>query len=78
MSSNGDREAELRALREDNDALRYSSQSFGELAERLTARVRELERRLDLYQRLWAERLHAERVKVTAASARVRSRASFR
>jgi hypothetical protein len=40
-------DAELRALREDNEALRRSSLSFGDLAERLALRVRELEQLLD-------------------------------
>lgn len=53
MTSAGDGQAELRALREDNEALRYSSLKFGELSERLSERVRELEQRLQVYQRLW-------------------------
>jgi hypothetical protein len=43
-------EAELRRLREDNEALRFANLKFGELAERLGNRVRELERLLGLRQ----------------------------
>lgn len=61
MSSDEDTQAELRALREENEALRYASLKFGELSERLTARVRVLERRVEFYQRLWAT--HGKAVK---------------
>jgi hypothetical protein len=43
-------EAELLRLREDNEALRFANLKFGELAERLGQRVRDLERLLGLRQ----------------------------
>jgi hypothetical protein len=55
VASAGDDQAELRKLREENEALRYASLKFGELSERLSQRVRELERRVEFYQRLCTE-----------------------
>jgi predicted Zn-dependent protease len=54
MASEADDQAELRRLREENEALRYASVKFGELSERLAARVRELEQRVEFYRRLCA------------------------
>ncbi len=62
MASEGDDQGELRKLREENEALRYASLKFGELSERLAQRVRELERRVEFYQRLCAD-LPAARIK---------------
>jgi hypothetical protein len=50
-------EAELSSLREDNEALRYSSLEFGQLADRLSERVRQLERQLEAYRRLCTEQV---------------------